>query len=252
MKMKFILMISMIILTACNGGDSGGNGTGSGVYTHKELAERFVYNLNLSDDFAVKLMKDSTEQRDFIVIYDPYTDTYDAINISGYNVNSSATDFYYSASTQFYGDLDVIPSYDSPSGWVETQYRDHKTDLYFEKVSASAKDLAKVAALKEVIELDKSAEFLSSEFGLSLDRSKEIARLATHWKKASKKAMTNAEQDSFSTELLGFSITDGKQVIKEASEGNLSGLSELVEAAALKNSISPEHASRLMTKLFDL
>ena len=64
--------------------------------------------------------------------------------------------------------------------------------------------------------------------------------------------MTNAELDSFSTELLGFSITKGKEVAAEAMQGNTSGLDSLIKKAAVANSISPEHVQKLMTKVFGL
>jgi hypothetical protein len=64
--------------------------------------------------------------------------------------------------------------------------------------------------------------------------------------------MTAAEQDSFSTELLGFSITAGKAAVKDSMNGNSAKIEDLVESAASKNGITPEHASKLMTKVFGL
>ncbi len=271
--MKNLLLSGLIALTlvACNGG---GNGGGAPGYTHNELAENFVRNLNLDPEFNVSLVKKSTLQSDYIVIYDPYTDSYDAINIDLYSPNSSAVDYYFNNANVGYFDLDVIPGhyeleyrydiigydsygyaiygYDYYEVWVPTRYRDRYTGVTFEKTAATPKDLAKVAALTEVHKIEKKAKFLSSEFGLSLERSKEVARLASHWSKSSLKGMTNAEQDAFSTELLGFSITAGKKAAKDAIEGNDSSLNSLLESAAKTNGISPEHANKLMTKVFDL
>ena len=97
--------------------------------------------------------------------------------------------------------------------------------------------------------MEKSAKFLSSEFGLSLERGKELARLTAHWKKASKKGMTASEQDAFATEALGFSITQG---IEAVQSNDASSLNTLVEQAAEANGITPEHATQLMTKVFGL
>lgn len=252
--MKNIFITCFIALTffSCSG-DGGGNGSGTTTgYTHNELAERFVYNLNLDAEFDVTLVKSSTETRNFIVVYDPLTDSYDAISISNYLPTMNATDHYNDLSTQFYADLDVLPGYDSPSGWVSTEYRDRNSGLFFEKGVATSKDLAKMKALKEVIQIEKTAEYFSSEFGLSNSRGKEVAKLSAHWKKASMKAMTAKEIDSFSTELLGFSLTQGVDAYKTAIEGDASSLESLVKQSANANGITPEHAGKLMTKVFGL
>lgn len=276
--MKTLLLTSMLaVLAACNGGNGGGSPAGPTVpeLNHNELAVKFVQELNLDAEFNVTLAKKSTLQEDFIVIYDPYTDSYDAIDIQNYNPNyDNAADFYFANSARNFFDLDVIPGHyttDWEYGvvyydydgypvydyylvdvWVPTRYRDRATGITFEKTSASSKDLAKVVAIKEAAELQKSAEFLSSEFGLSLDRGKELAGLKAHWKKASKKGMTTSEVDAFSTELLGFSLTSGIEAYKASVDGDKSQVETLVEQAAQVNGITPEHATKLMTKVFGL
>lgn len=271
--MKNLLMgILMFTVMAC--GDDGGNGGGAPGFNHKELASEFVTNLNLDAEFDVTLVKGSTRQKDFIVIYDPLTDSYDAVDIQNYDpALDNASDYYNQNSGNFYYDLDEIPGHtevDEVSGWLEdadgdsywgtweesyyvkTAYRDRNSNMYFEKVAASSKDLVKMAAIKEAAKISKSAQFLSSKFGLSINRGQEIARLTSHWKKASKKAMTTAEVDSFSTELLGFSLSSGVSAYKSSMEGDSSSLSDLIKKSAAANGITPEHASKLMTKLFSL
>jgi hypothetical protein len=284
--MKKLLLSGLIALSfvACNGGGGGGGGTGGSGgggtiiiddYTHEEIASLFVSSLNLDADFDVTLVKDNTLEVNYVVIYDPYTDSYDAVNLGGYDPDyDNASDYYYNNSAASFFDLDVVPGhyeydysyeiigYDIDGyaiwddveyeTWVPTRYADPSSSFIFEKTAATPKDLAKVSALKEVAQLEKSAKFLSKEFGLSLGRSQEVARLATHWKKASVKGMTSAEQDSFSTELLGFSISAGKKAAKDAMEGNATGLEALVKSAASQNNITPEHATKLMTKMFGM
>ena len=265
----------LFTLVSCSSGDNGGNGNGADGYTHNELAEKFVQELNLDEEFDVTLAKKSTLEANFIVIYDPYTDSYDAINIDNYDpAIDNAADYYFDNSGRAFYDLDVIPGhyetdytytvvgydadgyaiwgYEIYETWIPTRYRDRYSGFVFEKTNATPKDLAKVAALKEQAELDKSAKFLSKEFGLSLERSKEVARLTSHWKKASLKGMTDAEQDAFSTELLGFSITAGKKAAKRAMEGDAASLQTLIESAAKTNGITPEHVSKLLNKTIGL
>ena len=276
--MKKLLLFSLLaILAACNGGNGGGSpgGPTTPELNHNELAVKFVQELNLDAEFSVTLAKKSTLQSDFIVIYDPLTDSYDAIDIQSYNPNfDNAADFYFANSARNYFDLDILPGhyetdfrygvigydydgypiygYEPYQIYIPTRYRDRATGITFEKVTASAKDLAKMVAIKEAAEIQKSAEFLSSEFGLSLNRGKELAGLKAHWKKASKKGMTTSEVDSFSTELLGFSLTSGIEAYNASVDGDESQVETLVNQAAEVNGITPEHASKLMTKVFGL
>lgn len=282
-KFTYGLLLSTTLLTSCS--DNGGNGGGAPGYTHKELAVKFVEELNLNADFEVELIKKSTDQSDFIVIYDPLYDSYDAIDIENYDPSlDNASDYYHLNSASFYYDLDEIPghyegrwvgewvdeyAWDEETGtwydtgyntyqetyqdvWIDTKYRDVNSGLYFEKTAASPKDLAKMAAIKEAAAIDKTAQHLSSNFGLSIDRAKEVAKLSSHWKKASKKSMTNSEIDAFSTELLGFSITTGKKAVQESIAGESEDLEALVKKAAEANGITPEHATKLMSKVFGL
>jgi len=273
--MKSLLLVALLTLGffSCKGG---GNGNGTASLSHNQLASRFVNNLNLDQDFNVSLVKSSTNQSNYIVIYDPHTQSYDAINIASYDPNSNnASTYYYNNSYRAYNNLwldgghyesydtwdylytdsygDEVYGYETHTRWVPAQYIHWGTGITFEKSAATKKDLAKVSALVEEIELDKTAQFLSSDkFGLSLERAKNVARLALNWKKASKKGMTDAEHDNFSTELLGFSITAAKAATKKSIEGDSVDLKKLIKDAAKANDITPEHANGLMTQIFGL
>ncbi len=128
-------------------------------------------------------------------------------------------------------------------------YDGYYYDVYvYEKLGGTPKDLNKAKAIAEAKEIKAKAEFLSDTYALSLERSKEVARLTTHWKRASLKGMTAAENDAFSTELLGFSI---RKAQKELKTGKAS-LEDLVNSAARANDITPEHASKLMAQILGL
>jgi hypothetical protein len=246
-----LLIIAMISLVSCSDGDSGGNGTGTTTYTHKQLADRFIYELDLDGEFEVEMVKNSTNQANFIVVYDVENDSYDALNISGFVPGiTNPSDFFANALTYF--DLDVIPSHQGTSGSVSTAYRDRSSGLSFEKTVSSPKDLAKLTALTELHIINRTAENYSAALGLSMSRSLEIAKLNTHWRKASVKSMTQKEVDAFTTELLGFSMTSGIQAMQSSSVGNDNAIIKLVERSAGKNGITPEHARKLMTHVFNL
>lgn len=272
MKKLFMLLSLTLFFVACSDDDkpNTGNGNGAAGYTHNELATKFVEELNLNQDFEVELVKSSTNQWNFIVIYDPLLDSYDAIEIADYDpAIHGAADYYFDNSHKHYFDLDYVPghyeeretyswnsddTYDvyTEDVYIKPSYYDRYTDISFEKVSATPKDLAKVAAIKEVVVLEKQAKFLSSQFGLSLDRGKEVARLTAHWKKASLKGMTSREHDHFSTELLGFSISEGKAAVNASLSGEGNSLNQLIEKAAQTNGITPEHTKKLLNQIFNL
>ncbi len=236
MKNLLLAVLMTLTMVACTGGGGGGS-----TYTHGDAADDFVDNLyaDSAGTFDSYVAKAYTIDGygSFIVIKE-FGGSYYALDISGYSNYMDAETYFYSYS----GDARTV--YDNYDG----TYGDIYGNL-FEKTSSSPKDLAKVAAIAEVSQINKRAEFLNAEFALSMERSKEVARLTTHWKKASLKGMTSAEHNSFSTELLGFSITDAKNSVQ--NEGQ-SGIDSLVNAAADANGITPEHASKLMTKIFGL
>lgn len=263
--------MGMMVLNfmACNGG---GNGDGSPAgarfeeLNHNELVDVFVRELNMDIDFNVTVAQSSTFEENFVVIFDPTTDTFDAINLDNFNPNvNNAVDYYFDNLSRAFLDLDFIPERVEfrdtllADGSIRTErivfrerYRDRNSGLVFEKIKTNTKDLAKIVALTEAAKVQKSAQFLSSSFGLSLERGKEIATLQAHWKKSSKKAMTNAEVDAFTTELLGFSLTTGIDAYKAKLEGDASSLNTLLGQSAEVNNITPEHASQIMTKVFGL
>ena len=73
---------------------------------------------------------------------------YDLIKIPGhYEERWDSVILYYDA----YGD--PVWGYEYYDVWVETSYEDYYTGIIFEKVEATAKDLAKVSAIAEVAEL---------------------------------------------------------------------------------------------------
>jgi hypothetical protein len=255
--LSVILLCSTMI--ACTGGGTGGGyygggnsgggirgGSGNAGYSHSDLAYIFVEDLNYElgltgyTDLEYVVAKSSTEQYNYMVIYNPYIGEYHAIDISGYDPYGSiyAEDYYVYYT---YPELDLTPL----SG---NRYRG-ASGLVYEKTQATPKDLVKVKALKEAIMIDMAAKNISSKLGLSIKRSKEVAKLQRLWAKSSVKSMTDAEVNSFSTELLGFSMSRG---IEAMSAGSSDDINTLIDIAAETNGITPEHAEKLMMKMFGL
>ena len=280
-NMKVLLLGLTVSLTSCMGGgygltDAQKQAIADRVDAQVQLTDSFVNDLNASGEFTVSIAKRFTDVGyDYLVIYDKDNNSYDAIDISRYDASvDNAADYYYDNLNHHFLDLKKIPAhyqteynyevvgvdewgydvydYVPEEVYVSTQYWDSRSNLYFEKVSASPKDLAKVVALQEAIEIDKASTSISNQLGLSLKRSREVANLKQYWKKVDKKSMTKSELSSFTTELLGFSIDDAIGAYQASANGNDSQLEGLINQSAEVNSITPEHAQSLMSKVFGL
>ncbi len=267
MKKRLVGILTALVfmtLVSCNGGSSR---TGDVIPTEgfenaslQVLAEQFAKEINGSDlKFKYTLVKSDTLREDYAVFECSGKCSglgrYRAINLKNY-VPGTIYDEYRSDGTSArshlrstnskhlnFFDLDYVG---------DGVYQDYSTGALFEKTQGSSKDLAKLAAIKEDYKVAAQAKNLSSRFGLSKQRGIEIAKLNSHWKKASKKSMTRAEIDGYSTELLGFSMSKGIEAFNEAIEGNADKLDNLLDKASDKNGITPEHAEKIMVKMFNL
>ncbi len=266
MKNLIALVAMTVLLVSCGGGNGGG--APSLGLNHKELAQEFVTALNATGNYNVELTKKSTLQYDHVVVYDRTLKQYDAYYIGDWKPGQDVVNYVDTLSNNFYYDLRRIPGhwitvedygsyYDYYTGqyefgwhwedeYVPTRYRDRRTGLLFEKVQATGKDLEKIAAFKEGLQIKNSADLLAGEFGLSQSRAKEVARLAVQWDK-NQDSMTDADHDAFSTEVLGVSITDAKEAFKKSLEGDSKSLEAVIEQAAATNDIAPEDMQEIFS-----
>lgn len=262
MKKVTSYAMALVFMAACGGGGNGSGSPatgGSGRLSHNELADRFVANLNSRGEIQVTMARRSTDRSDFIVVYEVSSDQYIAINIDEYTPDQDATAYYQANRSRFFYDLDVVPGYSYYDSYysytcecylerlvsVPTKYRDRRSGFVFEKIQESPKDLEKLAALKEAAEVTQTAETLQVDFGLSAERSQEIAQLTKEWQKAGGKDLSVAEQDAFAAEVLGFTISEAMASFKGESSVTID---ELIEKAALTNGTSPEHMKEIVSQ----
>ncbi len=244
-----LLIISALalgsVLTGCSGGggNSGNSSTGGVYFTHSELADEFVYRLNVDVGYDVQLVKVNTLQNDFIVVYDHDTETYDAYDLSYYNPGENMYDFIVYNQDDFFYDLDYLGG---------NLYEDYWTGTLFQESEITSKDLLKMAALKEELQVEKTAAFLTLEYGFSEKRGFDVARLTTRLQKAPKNSMTDADYDNFSQEILGASISQFQTAVKSFTEGNTNDLASLVEIAAEKNGTTPEQLNKVIDTMFSV
>lgn len=280
--MKYLLLLPMaLMMAACGGGISAADqakidAAVAAQKAHADLAGKFVASLNTTGSY--NLMKSSTVKGGgFIVIYDKSTDQYTAVNITGYDAASDASAFLQTSDK--YTKLDVIPAHtevrvsseyeslydrkDSAGKYngcqcfvdtletvsIPTRYRDRATDVVFEKAVTSVKDLEKFGALAEAMVIDNRAERLSDRLGLSVDRSREVVRLSMAWDRSGGKDLSARDQDAFSQEMLGFSITDAKKAMKDFSQGSNRSMEQLLDKAAAVNETTPENIQQMIGEI---
>ncbi|OFZ11393.1 MAG: hypothetical protein A2Z20_07665 [Bdellovibrionales bacterium RBG_16_40_8] len=236
--MKKIIVLSLAILTL---GACSKQHHNSGGLTHSEVAAMFVSDLNATGLYNVSIAKTYTEQAGYIVIYDYDLNEYDAVEISYFDpyYDNAATFLEYDTGSIY----DLTPLYGN-------RYYDWYTGLTFEKVQSTSKDLEKYAALAQEKVIKSRAENVAAKFGLSVERSKDVVRLAMAWQKSGGKELAAKDQDSFSKELLGFSISDAKKAVTEKESGNSRPLDSLIEKAALTNETTPENVRQIIDQYF--
>ena len=109
---------------------------------------------------------------------------------------------------------------------------------------ASSKDLERLYASHEHIVIDQTSKNLQTNFGLSEERSSEVARLMMNIQAHKIKSLTRSEFNMFSKELLNVSLQD----FKEANSAEKT--EALIEKAAAANNISNEHMKSVLQEMF--
>ncbi|MDC0254936.1 hypothetical protein OAK75_08555 [Bacteriovoracales bacterium] len=116
----------------------------------------------------------------------------------------------------------------------------------YELTSANSKDLEKMAAANELIQISFLAKKLSSEFSPSEVRSKKVAKLIVSYNKlGNKRALTDADCDIFTKSLFGHDYKTVESALMKKMSGDDSDYEGLLEKSALLNNITPEHLNSL-------
>lgn len=123
--------------------------------------------------------------------------------------------------------------------------------LLLSEVSMTNKDTLKRAAVVEqylVVEMSKQVK---SKFGLSAERSLQIAKAANHFRKFSTtRALTAEDTNAYATEIVGVNFKKIEKAFEKSMKGDLSEMNEIMDQAAEKNGVSPEKMNQIVTKLF--
>lgn len=250
-----LLVLSTLLLVSC--GPSGGGG---GVYyPPTDRVDAFVQLLNDQSlyDSHFYLMKhpDQTLTEDFVVVYSDDTG-YVAYDIRNYISGDSWSTYSTYADYQevYIHDVTYDPYLDeyfyTGFAYNNDLFGTYAGEFVFEEAEGKTKDLQKVGAIKEAYEVSKIAEALSAEYGLSEERGMKIAKMTSDWKKLKgSRALTDADADQFSKELLGVSIAQAEKAYKSFVEGDEAGMKDLIDVASKVNDITPEHTNELINEL---
>jgi len=243
MKKIMLSFMALGLSTVLTGCYSGGGSTGYDgyYYTHEDLANEFVNRINYDyGSIQLELVKVNTEQYDYIVVYDTYYGTYDAYWLGGYNVGEDVYSYMQYNDYLFYYDL--IPE------WGNV-YRDPYSGIRFEmtKVEPTSKDLAKMKAVKEAVLVNKAANQLKAQYGLSAEKSLQAARFAYKLQTAPAGTYKTADYDKFTKELTGSSISEFQ---KDVRDNNVISLAERVQRASEETGMGAEGVNRFIKDVF--
>ena len=115
----------------------------------------------------------------------------------------------------------------------------------------TVKDLEKLAANKERNRTEVMSHNLSETFGLSSERSIEVAKLMVSYQAIqNKRALSESEMNMVSNQLLGFSYSQGKDALAKYLQGEETEMDNLLEIAAKKNGTSPEQVKDILQDFF--
>jgi hypothetical protein len=236
-KALIALAAMITILGACGGG--GGSTSTGGVYmSHDQVAQEFVRRVNLDLGYDVELVKSTTLQYDYIVVYDWDYGTYDAYYIGDYNVGENLSAYLNTYYNSNYWDL--IPE----SG---NTYRDYWTGILFEKANVTGKNLTTAKAFAQELAITKAAKQVHAKYGLSEDKSLDVARFAYKIQTSPAGTYKMSDYDNFAKELTGSTITEFQNDIKE---GKMISLTERIQTAAETTGMGPEAMNSLIKDVF--
>ena len=243
------------VQNATNSGYASGHAAGqASAQTNGEKAGNLAIQLQkaygATDTFQI--IKFGQDNANYVVIQvGGGTTTTFAIDISSYVAGTTYASFVSTTSAFFGLTNNGNGTYSCGAGCTQAGNGPATTTMTFEKTAGETKDLEKAAALVEAFQVETMAGNLASQFGLSEDRSIEVAKLATSWNKLSKtRALTDADADSFSHELTGVSMADMNNAEKALADGSTGPLNAVLVKAAEVNGTTPENMSTIMMKLF--
>lgn len=257
---------------------------------HRKNAKAFEKAFEGANGVGIELVKLHTETGGYAVYRNQATGEYFAVNVDKFDrkngmtyeqfvsiavpgidiVNSlqqfSETRSYQVQHTEWVStggyweyDYDTDSDYYVETGYYDTYYT---TEYYtyvwyegngfrFETGTSASKDLESIAAGAADASKGLLADAISMRYGLSEDRSLQLANLAVAWNKIeNSREMTDADKAVFSKEALGADLGQFEKAIESKAKGDQSQYQSLIQKAAKLNGTSPERAEQILSDLF--
>lgn len=237
---------TMALMTACGGGGGGGCpggtvqvGPSGACYDHAQLANLFISRAYTDGGVSLAMMKTYTLRNGYIVVTDNFNGNINAIYIDAWNPGQNSYNYMLTASTYY----NLINNFNGT-------YTDWGTGITFEKSVPTSKDLMAMAAMKEAFDIKASAQNIQDQFGLSAERSVDVARLAVQLKNTPAASLTSADVDAVTKELVGSSMAELKSAGAKKAAGDSSDMNALLEKAAAVNGVSVDHANQIINGMF--
>ncbi len=119
--------------------------------------------------------------------------------------------------------------------------------MVFEEAEPSEKDLEKLAAFQEALQIETMSEKLSAEFGLSEERSHEVSSLILYF---NKKARSAEDYDVFFEKLIGMKANEAMEKMRAyLDERDEASFEDLIDRASQVNDLAPEHVRQLVEEI---
>lgn len=283
-------LLSLSLITACGGGGGGGGGGGAAAAAgttaptatpapynqtlHDQLAQEFI-TAATSEGLSYTLVKADTQQQGYIVVQEG-DGTYEAFDVDNWTPGTSVSTFladysqlapagnntYIANVSSGYENIVWVPSgywsYDASGDYIYTDtssnvdegWVDTSSTLTFEVAQPSTKDLQKLAAFKQAYAIEASSKKVQQKFGLSLERSTQVAKLALQVKNTPK--MSDDDYDSLSKQLLGVPVSKLDAAIQKTQNNDSTAsddINDIINQAATTNGVGPEEARSLLNSM---
>ena len=265
---RLFLIVAVLLGSSCSrpvndrydeGYDDGfsiGNTAGSSAYAKlvkKAVEFGFDFEAYASGTYIsfIKLADDDNT----LAVYKDQNGLLRAIRYESYDSGLSWWDNWLGTNNFFYGLTDNNDgTYSCNSGscyeFFTLQPGSDILNMTFEEVMPEPKDLEKVGQILEDIELKRVSNKLVMDYGLSEERSYELAFLAYNWNKMSEnRKMTNQDADIFALKAIGSDMKSIIDSVRSNYEGNSETYDQLIEKAGEVNGISPEHMDSIIIDL---
>ena len=233
-------------------GYASGNAAGtSAAQANAVKAANFMINLESnspSETWAV--VKFAKDNGNFVVFSGTSgsSTVYYAVDVSNYTAGTNINT--YITTNAIYANLtsNGNGTYSCNAGTCINLAGPTSSTMVFEKTTASSKDLDKAAAFVEAYHVNAMAANLASEFGLSDDRSIEVAKLAASWSKLAKtRALTNSDADAFAQQLAGVNFAQINSADQAMMNGSMNEMNVIITKAAEVNGTTSENMTAIMT-----